>query len=86
MQELAERMVNRRTFALGAIGGADVSVQLALDGRAVASMGSATEERRLNRGSRRGTCDLSWPARADLTGTGDGRHGRESRFAAMLDL
>jgi hypothetical protein len=38
------------------------------------------------RGSRRGTCDLSWPARADVTGTGDGRHGRESRFAAMLDL
>jgi hypothetical protein len=37
-------MVNGRTFALGAIGGADVSVQLALDGRAVASMGSATEE------------------------------------------
>ena len=38
------------------------------------------------RASRRGTCDLSWPARADVTGTGDGRHGRESRFAAMLDL
>ena len=38
------------------------------------------------RGSRRGTCDLSWPGRADVTGTGDGGHGRESRFAAMLDL
>jgi hypothetical protein len=38
------------------------------------------------RASRRGTCDLSWPGRADVTGTGDGRHGRESRFAAMLDL
>jgi hypothetical protein len=38
------------------------------------------------RASRRGTCDLSWPARADVTGTGDGRHGRESRSAAMLDL
>ncbi len=37
-------------------------------------------------GSRRGTCGLSWPARADVTGTGDGRHGRESWFAAMLDL
>jgi hypothetical protein len=38
------------------------------------------------RGSRRGTCGLSWPGRADVTGTGDGRHGRESWFAAMLDL
>jgi hypothetical protein len=38
------------------------------------------------RGSRRGTCDLSWPARADVTGTGDGGHGRESWFAVMLDL
>ena len=37
-------------------------------------------------GSRRGTCGLSWPGRADVTGTGDGGHGRESRFAAMLDL
>jgi hypothetical protein len=37
-------MVNGRTFALGAIGGASVSVQLALAGRAVASTGSATEE------------------------------------------
>jgi hypothetical protein len=37
-------MVNGRTFALGAIGGAGVSVQLALAGRAVASTGSATEE------------------------------------------
>ena len=37
-------MVNGRTFALGAIGGADASVQLALAGRAVASTGSATEE------------------------------------------
>jgi len=44
LQELAERMVNRRTFALGAIGGAGVSVQLALAGRAVTSTGSATEE------------------------------------------
>jgi TnpA family transposase len=38
------------------------------------------------RGSRRGTCGLSWPARADVTRTGDGGHGRESWFAAMLDL
>jgi hypothetical protein len=38
------------------------------------------------RASRRGTCDLSWPGRADVTGTGDGGHGRESWFAAMLDL
>ena len=37
-------MVNGRAFALGAIGGAGVSVQLALAGRAVASTGSATEE------------------------------------------
>jgi hypothetical protein len=37
-------MVNGRRFALGAIGGAGVSVQLALAGRAVASTGSATEE------------------------------------------
>jgi hypothetical protein len=37
-------MVNGRTFVLGAIGRAGVSVQLALAGRAVASMGSATEE------------------------------------------
>jgi hypothetical protein len=37
-------MVNRRTFAVGAIGGAGVSVRLALAGRAVASTGSATEE------------------------------------------
>ena len=37
-------MVNGRTFALGAIGGAGGSVQLALAGRAVASTGSATEE------------------------------------------
>ncbi len=37
-------MVNGRTFALGAIGGAGVSVQLALAGRAVALRGSATEE------------------------------------------
>ena len=44
LQELAERMVNGRTFALGAIDGAGVSVQLALAGRAVASTGSATEE------------------------------------------
>ena len=44
LQELAERMVNGRTFALGAIGRAGVSVQLALAGRAVASTGSATEE------------------------------------------
>ena len=40
----------------------------------------------VGKGSRRGTCGLSWPARADVTGTGDGGHGRESRFAAMLDL
>jgi hypothetical protein len=33
-----------RTFALGAIDGVGVSVQLALAGRAVASTGSATEE------------------------------------------
>jgi hypothetical protein len=38
------------------------------------------------KGSRRGTCGLSWPGRADVTGTGDGGHGRESRFAVMLDL
>ena len=37
-------MVNGRTFALGAIGGAGVPVQLALAGRAVASTGSATGE------------------------------------------
>ena len=37
-------------------------------------------------GSRRGTCGLSWPGRVDVTGTGDGRHGRESWFAVMLDL
>jgi hypothetical protein len=37
-------MVNGRTFALGAIGGAGVSVQLALARHAVASTGSATEE------------------------------------------
>ena len=37
-------------------------------------------------GSRRGTCGLSWPGRADVTGTGDGWHGRESWFAVMLDL
>jgi hypothetical protein len=37
-------------------------------------------------GSGRGTCGLSWPGRADVTGTGDGGHGRESWFAAMLDL
>jgi hypothetical protein len=37
-------------------------------------------------GSGRGTCGLSWPGRADVTGTSDGGHGRESRFAAMLDL
>jgi hypothetical protein len=37
-------------------------------------------------GSRRGTCGLSWPGRADVTGTGDGGHGRESWFAVMLDL
>jgi hypothetical protein len=41
---------------------------------------------RFDPGSRRGTCDLSWPGRADVTGTGDGEHGRESRFAVMLDL
>ena len=34
----------QRTFALGAIGGAGVSVQLAPAGRAVASTGSATEK------------------------------------------
>jgi hypothetical protein len=50
LQELAERMVNGRTFALGAISGAGVPVQLALAGRAAASTGSATEEA-LNRGS-----------------------------------
>ena len=37
-------MVNGRTFALGAIGGSCVSVQLALAERAVASTGTATEE------------------------------------------
>jgi hypothetical protein len=37
-------MVNGRTFALGAIGGGGVSVQLALDGHAGAWTGSATEE------------------------------------------
>jgi hypothetical protein len=34
----------------------------------------------------RGTCGLSWPGRVDVTGTGDGGHGRESWFAVMLDL
>jgi hypothetical protein len=37
-------MVNGRTFALGAIGGAGVPVQPALAGRTVASTGSAAEE------------------------------------------
>ena len=37
-------MVNGRSFALGAIGGAGVPVQPALAGRAVASTGSAAEE------------------------------------------
>src|ERR1039457_3631967 len=41
---------------------------------------------RPGRRSMRGTCGLSWPARADVTGTGDGGHGRESWFAVMLDL
>jgi hypothetical protein len=36
-------MVNGRTVALDAIGGAGVPVQLALAGRAVVSTGSATE-------------------------------------------
>jgi hypothetical protein len=43
LQELAERMVNGRTFALDAIRGAGVPVQLALAGCAVVSTGSATE-------------------------------------------
>ena len=42
--------------------------------------------RRFDPSSGRGTCGLSWPDRADVTGTGDGRHGREPWFAAMLDL
>jgi predicted molibdopterin-dependent oxidoreductase YjgC len=50
LQELAERVVNGRTFALGAIGGVGVSVQLALAGRAVAST-AQRPRRRLNRGS-----------------------------------
>ncbi len=29
---------------------------------------------------------MALPGRMLVTGTGDGRHGRESRFAAMLDL
>ena len=29
-------------------------------------------------GSRRGTCGLSWPSRADVIGTSDGAHGGES--------
>jgi hypothetical protein len=37
-------MVNGRTVALDAIGGAGVPVQLALAGRAVVSTGSATGE------------------------------------------
>jgi hypothetical protein len=45
-----------------------------------------TGGRRFDPASGRGTCGLSWPARADVTGTGDGGHGRESWFAAMLDL
>ncbi len=36
LQELAGRMVNGRTFALGAVGGSGVPVQLALAARAVA--------------------------------------------------
>src|ERR1022692_4078918 len=39
--------------------------------------------RLFNPASRRGTCGLSWPGRADVTGTGDGGHGRESWFAAV---
>jgi hypothetical protein len=42
--------------------------------------------RRIDPGSRRGTCGLSWPGWADVTRTGDGEHGGESWFAAMLDL
>jgi hypothetical protein len=37
-------MVNGRTFVLGVISGAGVSVPLALAGRAVASTGPATEK------------------------------------------
>jgi hypothetical protein len=39
-------MVNGRTFALGAIGGAGVPVQVALAGWAVVSTGSAAEASR----------------------------------------
>jgi hypothetical protein len=53
---------------------------------APARRAAGNRARRFATGSRRGTCGLSWPARADVTGTGDGGHGRESRFAAMLDL
>jgi hypothetical protein len=42
--------------------------------------------RRFDPASSRGTCGLSWPGCADVTGTGDGGHGRESWVAAMLDL
>jgi len=42
-------MVNKRTFALGAIGGVGVSVQLALAGRAVASTAPIRHERAVAR-------------------------------------
>ncbi len=44
LQELAEQTVNGRTFALDAIGGAGVSAQLGLAGRAVAWTRSAMEK------------------------------------------
>jgi hypothetical protein len=50
LQELAERLVNGRAFALGAIGGAGVSVELAVAARAVAWT-VQRPGRRLNRGS-----------------------------------
>ena len=47
---------------------------------------AGNRDRRFDPASGRGTCGLSWPGRADVTGTGDGVHGRGSWFAAMLDL
>ena len=67
-------MVNGRTFALGAIGGAGGSVDLALAGRAVASTGSATEEAsqsgipRSVRGQRPLATSASWPDRGGTPG------------------
>jgi hypothetical protein len=69
LQELAERMVNGRTFALGAIGGAGVSVQLVRAGRAVAWTGSATEE-------------VSQSGIRNRTGTEEGAHASWVRLTA----